>query len=151
VRRATLPALAAAGILATGCGGHTATKQDVIAHANGICVSTLRQVRDIAPPTGSSLTALATYLGKVAPIIDKEASDTRALPRPPQDRDVLTRYIAAVSTSATQYRALVAAAKNGDAAAVSTALAALRSNPAQTLAKKYGLTECSASAGTKAS
>jgi len=144
-----LIAVACAGV--TACGGHKATKKDVIAHANGICVSTLRQVREVPPPAGSSLTALAGYLAKVAPIVDKEASDTRALPRPTKDRAVLNRYVAAVSASATQYRALATAAKNGDAAGVSQALATLRDNPAQALAQQYGLSECIAAAGTKVS
>jgi hypothetical protein len=134
-------------------GGHAATKKDVIARANGICVNTLRAVRNVPPPTRSSgsLPALATYLGKVAPIIDKEAADTRALPRPAHDRAVLDRYVAAVSAGAIQYRAAATAARNGDAADVSQALAALRDNAAPALASQYGLTECSAAAGTKTS
>ena len=108
VRRRTLPALAAACIAATACGGHTATKQDVIARANGICINTLRAVRSVPPPAGGagSPAALAAYLQKVVPIVQKEASDTQALPRPAQDRAVLDRYVAAVTASASQYRAL---------------------------------------------
>ncbi|MFZ1997264.1 MAG: hypothetical protein WAU75_24320 [Solirubrobacteraceae bacterium] len=137
--------------LLTGCGGgHTATKQDVIARANGICVNTLRAVRNVPPPAGGSLPALATYLGKVQPIIDKEAADTRALPRPAQDRAILNHYVAAVSAGAAQYHAAATAAKSDDSAAVSQALGALRDNTAPTFAARYGLDECSASAGTKA-
>jgi len=149
-RRGVCAALAAACVAATACGGHTATKQDVIARANGICVNTLRQVRDVAPPAGSSLSALATYARKVEPLIDKEASDTRGLPRPAQGRGLLNRYVAAVSDSATSYRALAAAARADNASGVAQALSALRSNPAPALATQYGLTECSAAAGTKA-
>jgi hypothetical protein len=152
MRRRVWPAflaLACAG--STACGGHTTTKKDVIAHANGICVSTLRQVREVPPPSGNSLKALGAYLAKVEPIITKQASDTRALPRPAKDRAILNRYVAAVSAGATQYRALATAARNGDSAGVSQALATLRDNPAQALAKEYGLNECIASAGTNAS
>jgi hypothetical protein len=92
---------------------------------------------------------LATYAGKVAPLIDKEASDTRSLPRPAKDRGVLDRYVVAVSASARSYRALVAAARDSDAAAVTQALSTLRANPSPALAARYGLTECSAAAGTK--
>jgi hypothetical protein len=150
VRRATLPALAAAGILATACGGHTATKQDVIARANGICISALRAVRSVPPPAGASGSpaALAAYLQKVVPIVQKEADDTRALPRPAQDRAVLDRYVAAVTASASQYRALAAAATNRDAAAVSQGLATLRASHVPALAAQYGLNRCSVSAGT---
>jgi hypothetical protein len=139
----------ACGLAVTACGGgHAATKKDVIARADGICVNTLRQERGVPSPKGDSLTALAAYAGKVAPIVEKEASDTRDLPRPAQDLAVLNRYVAAVSSGATQYRALAAAAKNGDGAGVSQALAALRDNPAQSFAKRYGMTECLTSAGT---
>jgi len=150
-RRVASALIAAACLTATACGGHTVTKKDVIAHANGICVSTLRQVREVPPPSGNSLKALGAYLAKVEPIITKQALDTRALPRPAKDRAVLNRYVAAVSASATQYRALATAARNGDSAGVSQALAILRDNPAQTLAKRYGLDECIAAAGTNAS
>ena len=61
--------------------------------------------------------------------MEKEASATRALPRPAQGRAVLDRYVAAVNASAGEYRALATAAKNGDAAAVSAGLAALRASP----------------------
>ena len=149
-RRSACAALTAGCLAATACGGHTATKKDVVARANGICVNTLRQVRNVPPPAGSSLSALATYAGKVEPLIDKEASDTRGLPRPAQDRAVLNRYVAAVSDSATSYHALATAARGDDASGVAQALSALRSNPAQALATQYGLTECSAAAGTKA-
>ena len=145
-----LPALAAGCIAATACGGHTATKQDVIARANGICISALRAVRSVPPPAGASGSpaALAAYLEKVVPIVQKEADDTRALPRPAQDRAVLDRYVAAVTASASQYRALAAAARNGDPAAVSQGLAALRASPVPALAARYGLNRCSVSAGT---
>jgi hypothetical protein len=150
MRRLAETVVAAACLAATACGGHTVTKKDVIARANGICINTLRAVRNVPPPAGSSLPALATYLGKVQPIIDKEAGDTRALPRPAPDRAILNRYVAAVSAGAAQYHAAATAAKNGDSAGVSQALATLRDNAAPALATQYGLGECSAAAGTKA-
>jgi hypothetical protein len=144
-------AISAACLAATACGGHTATKKDVVARADGICVNTLRQVRGVPPPAGTSLPALAAYLAKVVPIVEKEASDTRALPRPAQDQALLDQYVNAVSDGATQYRAMATAARNGDTAGVSQALSTLRDNPAQSLAGRYGLAECQASAGTNAS
>jgi hypothetical protein len=91
---------------------------------------------------------LAPYLAKVLPIIEKEASDTRALPRPAQDRALLNRYVAAVTATAGDYNDLATAAKNGDGAGVSQELAALRASPAPALAARYGLNRCNASAGT---
>jgi hypothetical protein len=130
----------------TACGGHTATKQDVVARANGICINALRATREVPPPNGSA--GLAAYLAKVLPIVKKEANDTQALPRPAKDRAVLNRYVAAVAASAGQYQALATAAKSGDAAGVSHGLAALRASPVAALAAQYGLTRCSVSTGT---
>ena len=140
---------AAACVAVTACGSHTATKKDVIARANGICIDALRAARSVPPPAGSgSRAALAAYLQKLAPIIEKEASQTRALPRPAQDRAVLDRYVAAVSAGANQYRTLARAASHGDLATVNQSLTALRASRAPALAAQYGLTRCSVSAGS---
>jgi hypothetical protein len=138
--------IAAACLAVTACGGHAATKKDVVARANGICITALRSMREVPPPAGT--TGLADYLAKVLPIVEKEAKDTRALPRPAQDHAVLDRYVADVTAPATQYRTLATAARNGDDTAVSQGLAALRASPAPALAAEYGLTRCNASAGT---
>ena len=141
--------IVAACLAATACGGHTVTKKDIIARANGICINALRAARSLPPPTGAgSPEALAGYLDKLAPIVENEASQTRALPRPAKDRTILNRYVAAVTAAANQYRAVATAARKGDAAGVSQGLAALRVNPASALAARYGLVRCNASAGT---
>jgi hypothetical protein len=148
-----VPAALAAGcvaVIVTACGGHTATKKDVVARANGICINALRAVRSLPPPASGagSPQALAPYLQKVVRIVEKEAAATRALPRPAQDRALLDHYVAAVTASAGQYQTLARAAKNGDSAAVSQGLAALRASPVPALAARYGLTRCSVSAGS---
>jgi hypothetical protein len=152
VRRLAPAALAAGcvAVIVTACGGHTATKKDVVARANGICINALRAVRSLPPPAAGagSPQTLAPYLQKVVLIVEKEAADTRALPRPAQDRALLDHYVAAVTASAGQYQALARAAKNGDSAAVSQDLAALRASPVPALAARYGLTRCSVSAGS---
>jgi hypothetical protein len=150
VRRPGLAAIAASCLVVTACGGHTVTKRDVVARANAICFNTLIAVRSVPPPAGdpSSPTALAGYLHTVLPIIEKEASDTRALPRPAKDRAVLDRYVAAVTAGAKLNGSLAADAKRGDSAAVSSDLAALRESPGPALAARYGLIRCNASAGT---
>jgi hypothetical protein len=136
----------AVALAAAGCGGHTVTKKDVVARANGICITALHSMREVPPPAGTA--GLADYLAKVLPIVEKEAKDTEALPRPAQGRAVLDRYVTAVSATATDYRQLATAARNGDGAAVSHGLATLRASPAPALAARYGLTRCNASAGT---
>src|SRR6185437_6493241 len=113
------------------------------------CINALRAARSVPPPAGAgSRAALAAYLQKVAPIVEKEASQTRALPRPAQDRAILDRYVAAVTASANQYRTLARAASAGDLATVTQSLAALRASPVAALAARYGLTRCNVSAGS---
>ncbi|HEX3977473.1 MAG TPA: hypothetical protein VHW96_14495 [Solirubrobacteraceae bacterium] len=150
MRRLAPATIAAACLAITGCGGHTVTKQDVVARANGICINALRAARSLPAPAGGtgSPAALAAYLQQLVPIVQKQASQTRALPRPARDRVILNRYVAAVTAGANQYRALEIAAKKGDSAAVAQGLAALRTSPAPALAAQYGLTRCNASAGT---
>jgi hypothetical protein len=137
-------------VAATACGGHTATKHDVIAQADAICSASLRDVRSVAPPAAgqSSLASLSAYLDKVLPIVEKESADTRALPRPAKDRALIDRYVAAVTAAESEYREMAAAAAHNDRATVAQALAALRSSPATVLATQYGLTQCGAAAGT---
>jgi hypothetical protein len=147
--RAPLAATLAALVVA-GCGGHTATKQDVIARGNAICAAALRDLRATPAPTGgeTSLPGLATYLGSVMPILQREASSLQALPRPAADRALLNRYLSAIERSGGTYRALAAAARRGDQTAVNQALAQLQANAAPSLAARYGLSQCVGAAGT---
>jgi hypothetical protein len=140
-----LTALGAALVIA-GCGGHTATKKDVIARGNAICSEAIRSVRSVLPPAGAA--GLAAYMKSVLPVVEKEVSDTKELPRPSQDHAILDRYVAAVTAVGAQYHALATAAQSHDAGGVSQALAALRTSPAAALAKRYGLSQCGTTSGT---
>ncbi len=148
--RRALAVIIAGGLGATGCGGHTATKQDVIARGNAICAGALRDIRALPAPAsaGASTAALAKYLGQVVPIVDRETDGLRALPRPARDRALLRSYVAALGAADRQYRTLLAAARSGDAAGVSQTLAALASSPAAGLAGRYGLAQCASASGT---
>jgi len=142
---------AGAAVLAlSGCGGSAPTRQDVIARGNAICSSTLRAIRAVAPPAGggSLLQDLSVYLQHVLPIIDKEVTGTRGLPRPAPHRAVLDRYVAAVAAAGSSYAALATAAREGNRGAVSAALARLRASRAQSFAAQYGLKACAAAAAT---
>jgi hypothetical protein len=133
------------------CGGHTATKQDVIAQGNAICASELRDIRAVpAPGSVNSLADLSTYLGQVAPILGKEVKSLEALPRASRDRPLLERFIAAVVRDGVQYRALASAAAAGNRAGVESALNDLRLSPEATLASAYGLSQCATAGGTAA-
>jgi hypothetical protein len=147
LRTALAGALAALVIAA--CGGHTVTKQDVIARANAICAGAQRDLRATPPPAGgTSLSGLAAYLRAVTPILQREVSDLQALPRPAADRALLDQYVSAVARSGATYRALTAAARRGDQDAVNQALAQLQANPSSSLAARYGLNQCAGAAGT---
>jgi hypothetical protein len=146
----TALAAALAAFAVTSCGGHTVTKQDVIARANAICAGALRDLRATPPPAGgeTSLPGLAAYLRSVAPILQREASNLQTLPRPAADRAVLDQYVSEVAKAGATYRALAAAALRGDQDAVNLALAQLEANPASSLAARYGLSQCTGAAGT---
>lgn len=148
--RRILPALAAGCIAATACGGHTATKDDVIARGNAICAGALRDLRATPSPASgrTSLANLAAYMDAVLPIVQREVSNLRALPRPAANRRLLNQYVAAVSRSASTYRSLAQAARRGDQAGVNQALATLQGNPAATLAGRYGISQCASAGGT---
>ncbi len=89
-------ALSVAALALSACGSSGESKQDFVARANGICNNTVRDVRNVAPAAGGgavTLSALAKYLGAVAPIVAGEAKQLRALPRPATDRALLRRYL----------------------------------------------------------
>ena len=127
-----------------GCGGHTATRKDVIARANAICFSAQQAARSVASPgAGATDTkALAAYFDKVAPIVAKEARQLAALPRPQQRQATLNHYVDAVGASVADYRAAARAAAAGDGGGVTQALAKLQSSGATRYARAYGLTQC---------
>lgn len=149
-RLRTALAATLAALILTACGGHTATKQDVIARGNAICAATERDLLVTPAPAGgeTSLSGLAAYLGAVVPILQREGSSLQALPRPAADRALLDQYVAAVTKTGATYRALAAAARRGDQDAVNQALAQLQVNPASSLAARYGLDQCAGTAGT---
>jgi hypothetical protein len=152
MRRSAIAAIATCVALA-GCGGaKQATKQDVVSRANAICTGALRDIRALpSPAAGGSTSGLAKYLRQVVPIIDKEVANLRALPRPARDRAVLDRYLAAMAGVDAKYRALLAAARSGDAGAVSDTLSTLAASPAAGLAERYGLSQCASASGTAVS
>jgi hypothetical protein len=133
------------------CGGHTVTKQDVIARGNQICETAASSVRSVSAPSGQQPSQLARYYEQVARIVQSEVKQLRALPRPSQDRSLLNRYLDAIGSSAGEYGALATAARESDRAALASASAELRSNSAARLATSYGITQCGGSLGTAAS
>jgi hypothetical protein len=153
VRRRAIAIIATCLVLAGCGGGHQATKQDVVSRANAICAGALRDIRALPSPAtaGGSNSGLAKYLQQVVPIVHKEVANLGALPRPARDRSVLTRYLAAMADVESNYRALLAAARSGDAGAVSDTLSTLAASPAAGLAERYGLTQCASASGTAVS
>lgn len=143
------------GVLVAGCGAYT--KQDFIARADAICVSSVRSTRLIAPPSftkarGQQLAALSGYVAKVLPLVQTEATQLRDLPRPkggtPADRTLLTNFLSAFTGVAADYRALETAAAKSDAPGVASAEAALSASPVTSLAGRYGLRSCGTAGAT---
>ena len=149
-RRRACAVLAAGCVAATACGGHTATKQDVIARANGSASTRCARCATWRRRREARCRPWRRTQGRSSRSSTRRHRILGACPDRLRLGDLLNRYVAAVSDSATSYRALAAAARAGDAPGVAQALSALRSNPAPVLATQYGLTECSAAAGTKA-
>jgi hypothetical protein len=146
--------LLAVGALLAGCGSYT--KADFTASANAICAGAVRETRTVAPPSFASgstqrLSALATYLARVLPIVRSEAKQLRALKRPagkPRARSALERYLRALPQTVADYAALAAAAKEGSSQGVASAEAALRASRAPSLAAAYGLRSCASPGAT---
>jgi len=132
--------------LVAGCGGHTATRQDVIARANAICFTAQQAARSVTSPGAGDTKALAAYFDKVAPIVAKEARQLAALPRPKPRQATLNHYVDAVGTSVADYRAAARAAAAGNDGGVTQALARLQSTGATRYARAYGLNQCIGSA-----
>jgi hypothetical protein len=137
-------------LLVTSCGGHTATKQDVVARGNAICAAAVRDMRATPSPAGggASLSGLAAYLEAIMPVLQREVSSLQALPRPAADRALLDQYVSAVAKSRGTYRTLATAARRGDQDGANQALAQLQANPASSLAARYGLSQCAGATGT---
>ena len=146
-------ALITACLVTVGCGSQPVTKQDVVARANAICASALRQVRAIPPPssTSGSPLALGPYVRQVASIVQREAAQIAALPKPVHQRALLERFMGAVKADAAHYQALATAARSGDGAAEAQALAGLRASQSAQLASRYGLGQCAGSGTTAVS
>ncbi len=146
------PVLAACMVTVTvsACGGSSPTKKDVIARGNAICASAIRSVRAVTPPPGAATSgrALSGYFQRLEPIVSQEVAQLRKLPRPATAKALLNRYIDSIAHAGDTYRRLTAAAQGDDPAGVATNLAALRSNPAQSLAQQYGMSQCAAASGT---
>lgn len=139
-----------------GACGSSYTRRDLIARADAICASAIRQTLAIGPPTfgGSSsqqLEGLAQYLARALPIYQSETAQLRGLRAPAQsasDKAKLSRFLQAVSQAAADFRALLASAKQRDPQGVASAEAALRANPVSALAASYGLKSCGAPGAT---
>jgi hypothetical protein len=128
------------------CGGHSATRKDVIARANAICFTAQQAARSVPSPGAGDTRALAAYFDTVTPIVAKEARQLAALPRPQPHRATLNHYVAAVGASVADYRAAGRAAAAGDQSGVTQALTRLQSTDATRYARAYGLNQCTGSA-----
>ena len=139
-RWAALICLTVIGLGVAGCGSHAVTRAQVIARGDAICDTTLRAVR--VNETGS------VQVSAIVPLIAREVSQLTALPRPAEDRALLTSYLSAMHMELTQWRALAAAQAAGRGSAVTQAQSELSRNGAPQLAARYGMRDCAGAGAT---
>ena len=142
----TAAGMAAVSIAIAGCGSKPATHASVIARGNAICGTANRALANL--PAATSASGTTVDFVKAAPIVTHEAKALDALPRPAAGRTELERFVAAESALAAGFRHLAAAQRTGDDSALQSGLASLSHNDAASLARRYGLAQCSASAAT---
>ena len=86
-------------------------------------------------------------------MLESEATQLRALRRPPGsagEQATLNRWYVALGQSVAYYKALAAAAKQGDDQSVSDAETALGASQVYSLAASYGLHSCGTPGATTA-
>jgi hypothetical protein len=142
-------------LLAAGCGS-SYTKADFVKRADGICTATTRIIRSLTPPQFGAGSALqrrssAAYFRHAAAIVEKEARQLSALPKPPANaaqRHVRSQWLAAVRDSAGELRSLADATAAGNSSAVTAANRRLAANPVVALATRYGSKACAGPGAT---
>jgi hypothetical protein len=147
-RIAVMLAACLVALAATACGSSSTTKQSVIARGNAICSSALHSVHAVLPPAKgtASGSALGGYFKRLEPIVSNEVSQLRKLPRAGTDEALENRYINSVTEAGNVYKQLASAAERDDLAGVARYLSALRAGPTQSLARRYGMSQCAAAA-----
>jgi len=138
--------MAVASIALAGCGSKPATRASVIARGNAICETANRALANLPPAIDES--GSTVNFVKAAPIVTREARTLAGLPRPARARALLEQFLTADAHLAAGYRHLAAMQRAGNAAAEQRSLTALARNDAASLARRYGLTQCSAAAAT---
>lgn len=139
----------------SGCGS-SYSKHDFIQRAEGICLSTTRAVRSLAPPefTGTAeqqRQSLGAYLARVSPLEQRQARRLSALPKPPggrREQQLIERWLTAVHESADELSHLAGVARNGDASGVADARDQLAAVPVAHLATEVGAHACAGPGAT---
>jgi hypothetical protein len=138
-------------LVLAGCGSHY-TKLDFVKRADSICLSTIRAVSSLTPPSSTGAIALqqvslSRYLERVSGLVGAEARRLAALPKPTgsaADAELLQRWLAAARASVSGIRLLASVTAGGDPDLVDGASRALRAVPVVGLASRYGVTACAA-------
>jgi hypothetical protein len=138
-------ALVAAGCSGGGGGSTTAsgpTRAAYLAEAKRICVGYQNRIADLKAP--ADLRALADQGERAIDLQQAELQELRRLTPPTADARSIDAILDHLDQSIATARKLVAAARDGDLAAVNAAAATLRGQLAEAnrLAKPYGLDLC---------
>ncbi len=149
-RRATLFAAfgvavvagAAAGVvvLATDTGKASVTPEQYLAQASAVCRVYARKLDRIAPPDPSATAAVAASVGRALPILEEQATAVRKIRPPHALEDQVHAFFVRTDRSLDALRAVLEAAKRGDAKAMGPKLGAWfqASDAAQTASHRIG-------------
>jgi hypothetical protein len=127
-----------------GCGGSgesRPTLEQWAARADGICTAAQRKLHRIPAPT--TLTEVAPYVERTAPIVDDQLRKLRALERP-ADHEQVDAYLDAFARTVASAKAVGAyAAKGNEGAARIKGIDTLRNTrEARSIARRLGADTC---------
>ena len=142
-------ALVVLSLAATGCMGgddEGVSREDYIARADGVCGMFQVRLSRIPRPATGSPTELATFLERALPIAREQGEELEDLPKPSDEnaRDQLEQLFALLEQELDFNEAALDAAKEGDQAALDSALqqGAAVSAEAGQVAEEFGFVVC---------
>jgi hypothetical protein len=127
-------------VLVVGTGKASVTPEQYLARASAECRVYARKLDRIAPPDPSSTVAVAASVGRALPILEEQAAAVRKIRPPRALEDQVHAFFARTDRSLGALRAVLEAAKRGDAKAMGPKLGAWfqASDAAQTASHRVG-------------
>ncbi len=118
-------AAAAVVVLVVGSGGKAPlTPAQYVVRASAVCRAYARKLDRISPPDPASTTAVAASVGRALPILEEQAAAVRKIRPPRALQDQVHAFFGRTDRSLGALRAVLEAAKRGDAKAMGPKLGA---------------------------